>query len=67
MKELRNTFDIDIAFSNLEDAKSYYKDRLAWEDYHYCVESASTLEELAEALNEYSDELDGSRYFVKEF
>ena len=87
MKELRNSFDEDIHFDNLEKAKFYYKDSNSLsvedeedylgddfkkyvadcEEYQKKIQDADTLEELADALNEYSDVLDnGSRYFVEE-
>ncbi len=62
MKELRNSFDKEIAFSDLEEVKVYYgtiDDNLG-NDYDYVsykteVQNANSLDELAEILNHYTD------------
>lgn len=92
MKELVNSFDKEVSFTNLEDAKKYYypsaeddnqtkssEDFLGepskfpeylkqWDEYKNDIKSAETLEELADALNEWSNIFDnGAVYSVKEY
>lgn len=73
MKELRNSFDHEVSFSNLQKAKEYYGSGCVDDGYLnalYCseIESARSLEDLAEVLNRWSDVLNnGTRYFVKYF
>lgn len=64
-KEIKNSFDKDINFDNLKEAKEYYliseeqlKELGNGEDEierNKEIESAENLEELADVLNKYSD------------
>lgn len=92
MKELINSFDKEVSFTNLEDAKQYYypnaeidkgtknaEDFLGepsefpeylkqWDEYKDAIKSAESLEELADALNKWSNIFDnGAVYSVKEY
>lgn len=74
MKELVNSFDKEVSFTNLEDAKKYYQPSefpeylKQWDEYKNAIKSAETLEELADALNEWSNIFDnGAVYSVKEY
>lgn len=72
MKELRNNFDKEVAFDDLNKAKNYYmpdtEEFPDEEEYAQEIEEAETLEELAHVLNKYTDIFDnGSQYFVHEF
>lgn len=73
---LKNSFDKDINFDNLEEAKEYYliseeqlKELGNGEDEverNKEIESAESLEELADVLNKYSDICDnGSQWNVE--
>lgn len=73
---LKNSFDKDINFDNLEEAKNYYltseeqlKELDNGEDEverNKEIESAESLEELADVLNKYSDICDnGSQWNVE--
>lgn len=75
MKILKNSFDKDINFDNLEEAKKYYlKSAEQLEELdndedeierNKKIESAENLEELADVLNTYTDLLDnGSHWSV---
>lgn len=75
MKILKNSFDKDINFDNLEEAKKYYiKSAEQLEELdndedeierNKKIESAEDLEELADVLNTYTDLLDnGSHWSV---
>lgn len=75
MKILKNSFDKDINFDNLEEAKKYYlKSAEQLEELdndedeierNKEIESAENLEELADVLNKYTDLLDnGSHWSV---
>lgn len=75
MKILKNSFDKDINFDNLEEAKKYYlKSAEQLEELDNAedeiernkkIESAEDLEELADVLNTYTDLLDnGSHWSV---
>jgi hypothetical protein len=64
MRELRNTFDQEISFSNLAEAKHYYTPSEPSE-YADAIQCAATLKELADVLNRHSDEYDnGSKYYI---
>ena len=72
MKELRNNFDKEVAFEDLQKAKNYYMPDTEEfpEEVEYAqeIEDAETLEELAHVLTKYTDMFDnGSQYFVHEF
>lgn len=72
MKELRNNIDRELNFDNLEEAKRYYMPNLKefpeQKEYAKKIEVSETLEELASALNSYTDVFsDGRRHFVKIF
>ena len=72
MKELRNNFDKEVAFDDLNNAKNYYlpntEEFSEEKEYAQEIEEAETLEELAEVLNKYTDIFsDGRNHFVKEF
>mgnify|MGYP000979381026 CR=1 FL=1 len=75
MKILKNSFDKDISFDNLDKAKNYYlKSAEQLEELdndedeierNKEIESAENLEELADVLNKYTDLLDnGSHWSV---
>ena len=76
-RELRNNFDKEICFSNLEDAKAYYTPSLEecsettddrFTDYIEKIKDAESLDELADVLNEYTDVCNnGSTWYVREF
>ena len=70
MKELRNNFDTEIAFADLEEAKKYYMPDLEelpeCAEYAQEIENTESLEELASVLNNHSDEFNGISWFVKE-
>lgn len=71
MKILKNSYDSEVEFDNLEDAKRYHMPDLAelpeCAEYAKEIESAESLEELADVLNEYTDRFgNGSAYTVKE-
>lgn len=92
MKILKNNFDYEIEFDDLEKARKYYlpsesviedvqneeyyvgPSTLSFEsyvegffEYYEEIKNASSLEELADVLNRYTDIYDnGSYYFVKE-
>lgn len=64
MKLLKNTYDHEICFSDLTTAKHYYTPADPSE-YADAIQAATTLEELADVLNAYSDEYDnGTRYYI---
>ena len=72
MKELRNNFDKEVAFDDLNKAKNYYmpntEEFSEGKEYAQEIEEAETLEELADVLNKYTDIFsDGRNHFVKEF
>jgi DNA-binding transcriptional regulator YiaG len=82
MKELRNEFDRETSFTDLDKAKFYYtpsnmcdrEDYLGddWDayvkkynEYKTSIQDATSLEELAEVLNRYTDIFDnGTEYKV---
>ena len=72
IKELRNNYDYEISFTDLEEAKKYYMPNLfefpEEKEYAEEIKNADSLEELARVLNRYTDIFDnGSSWFVKEF
>lgn len=75
MEILKNSFDKDINFDNLEEAKNYYLKSAEQLDEldndedeierNKEIENAKNLEELADVLNKYTDLLDnGSHWSV---
>lgn len=77
MYVLRNSFDKDINFYDLADAKQYYltsEEQLIELDYdenfvarNNEIVNSESLEELADVLNTYSNICDnGSNWYVKE-
>ena len=76
-RELRNSFDKEVCFSDLEAAKAYYTPSLEecskttddrFSDYIEKIKGAESLDELADVLNEYTDMFDnGSTWYVREF
>ncbi len=59
MKELRNNVDRELNFDNLEEAKRYYMPNLKefpeQKEHAQKIEESETIEELASALNSYTD------------
>lgn len=71
IKELRNKYDTEIAFEDLEKAKKYFKPDLTEfpdeSEYAEEIDNSETLEELAIVLNRYTDIFgNGSEFYVKE-
>ena len=71
MKLLKNNFDDEVDFDDLEKAKYYYMPDLNEfpDEIEYAeeIKEAKSLEELAQVFNKYSDEFDnGSRCYVIE-
>lgn len=74
-KTLVNSFDDELQYTDLSEAKSHFTplDEVdfgtylkEWEEYKNGIKSAGTLEELADVLNQYTDLFDnGSTYEVK--
>lgn len=67
---LKNSFDDELEFDDLEKAKSYFMPDLSEfpeeSELAEGIEAALTLAELSDVLNAYSDNFgNGSRYFVK--
>ncbi len=86
IKTLKNNYDKEIEFENLEEAKAYFLtseeqlkeliDNYEGDDFEYNkkrvlqreqdIKDANDLEELANVLNDYSDNYDnGSTWFVQ--
>lgn len=86
IKTLKNNYDKEIKFENLEEAKAYFLtseeqlkeliDNYEGDDFEYNkervlqreqdIKDANDLEELADVLNDYSDNYDnGSTWFVQ--
>lgn len=86
IKTLKNNYDKEIEFENLEEAKAYFliseeqlkdlTDNYEGDDFEYNkkrvlqreqdIKDANDLEELADVLNDYSDNYDnGSTWFVQ--
>lgn len=70
-KILKNNFDHEISFEDLEKAKRHFAPDLEEfpeaEEYAKEIEDALTLEQLADVLNKYTDTFgNGSAYFVHE-
>lgn len=86
IKTLKNNYDKEIEFENLEETKAYFLtseeqlkeliDNYEGDDFEYNkkrvlqreqdIKDANDLEELADVLNDYSDNYDnGSTWFVQ--
>lgn len=70
MKYLKNSFDYEVQFTDLEAAKKYYMPDLRElpEEREYAeeIKESDTLEELADVLNKYTDlYYNGSTFSVK--
>lgn len=81
MKILKNSFDADVRFDNIEEAKRYYMPSMEgaefeeldehtkqlYKEYSQEIAEAESLEELAEVLNRNTDIFEnGSSFSIKE-
>ena len=78
MKILKNNFDTEVTFTDLQEAKNWYlpKENIPCTKEEYCerfseykeeIEQSETLEELADVLSRYTEDFDnGSEYKVVE-
>ena len=74
MKEIRNNYDKEISFETLVEAKKYLKpseefaEVEGYAEYAAELDEAEALEELADALNKYTDTFgNGSEWYIHEF
>ena len=71
IRELRNNFDKEVRFTDLDEAKKYFYPNLEEvpdEELADEIEGAESLDKLAEVLNKYTDRFgNGSKWYVEEF